>query len=151
MNLLDWLMGLFKPKPVPPLFVGDYSTGNFDQWLRIQNKLANDDPYILGWPSTGEYPAQIIDGAARYEVRNGDVMAQDGRERSEVHTKTWEREGDTRWYKFSTMFDRSFPTTWAEGDWGIQNQWHAENESGVQPPVCFGYGFGVPIGRWGLI
>jgi len=66
------------PPPVsstPPLFVGDYSTGNFSQWGWIQNALANAS--TGSWPTSGSYPAQIVNDpvrgpVARFEVRAGD-------------------------------------------------------------------------------
>lgn len=139
------------------LFVGDYSTGNFSQWLTVQTKSYNDRG--AGWPGT-TYPATIVNDpakgkVARFEVRQGDVVASG--ERSEVRgaeSLTGGGEGDVRWYAFSTKFDSSFYTTWSKGDWAATNQWHAEDfiNGYVSPPIAFGYsGWTGNMGAWELM
>lgn len=131
-----------------PLFRGDYRTNNFSQWPGVQNKL---------WNSTGSgydglppgYPATIYDDAhnsggkaALFEVRDGDIAV--GSERSEVvgDSSTGGTEGQSRWYKFATKFDATFPNnhiTYDSGNgWGVVNQWHATGGSG-QPPITLGF------------
>jgi hypothetical protein len=138
------------------LFVGDYSTGDFSQWLTVQTKSYNDR--ASGWPGT-TYPAMIVTDpakgkVARYEVHQGDVVASG--ERSEVRGSekvTGGGEGDVRWFSFSTKFDSSFYTTWGKGEWGATNQWHAEDfiDGNHSPPIAFGYsGWGGHVGSWEL-
>ncbi len=74
---------------------------------------------------------------ARYEVRPGDVPLFGGGERSEVQggTVSGGIEGQTRWYRFSTRFDPSYPANHADLGWAVTNQWHAY--AGGSPPVSW--------------
>jgi YVTN family beta-propeller protein/VCBS repeat-containing protein len=113
----------------PPIFTGDYGTGDFSQW-GVQNRF-------YAGPGTGytpTYSASIVNDAtygtaARFEVRSGDVPYFGGGERSEVYagTDTGGTEGQIRWYEFSTKFDPSFPMNHADLGWGLVNQWHADD------------------------
>lgn len=143
-----------QPSTTPPLFIGDYSTGDFSQWDVIQNKYINSPPENY----SPDYPARIIDDpvkgkVARYEVRTGDIPDFGGGERSEV-SSNWETggaEGDVRFYSFSTMFDKTFANSWSSVTWAVTNQWHAENHLDISPPIAFGYdGWSGNIGNWQL-
>lgn len=121
-----------------PLFVGDYSTGNFSQWPTVQARGYNDSAsdYV---PT---YSARVVQDpdkgqVARYEVRPGDVPPFGGGERSEVQggTVSGGVEGQTRWYRFSTRFDPSYPANHADLGWAVTNQWHAY--AGGSPPVSW--------------
>jgi hypothetical protein len=137
-----------SPAPTsPPLFLGDYSTGDFSQWNTLQNKGINARP--SGWPATGNYPAQIVEDpergyVARYEVRAGDRTSFDASNvnRSEVQASggtTGGGEGDLRWYSFSVKFDPTFPTN--SGGWGVlTNQWHGNASSGAPPVAWYAVG-----------
>lgn len=121
-----------------PLFVGDYSTGNFSQWTTVQVRGYNDD--AAGYKPS--YSAAIVGDpvkgrAARFEVRPGDVPPFGGGERAEVQggPDTGGAEGQTRWYRFATMFDPSFPMNHANLGWAVTNQWHAD--AGGSPPVSW--------------
>lgn len=121
-----------------PLFVGDYSTGNFSQWTTVQVRGYNDDAADY----MPRYSARIVadpqrGSVARYEVRPGDVPPFGGGERAEVQggTVTGGAEGQTRWYRFSTKFDPSYPTDHADLGWAVTNQWHAY--AGGSPPVSW--------------
>lgn len=142
--------------PGKAIFVGDYSTGDFSQWLTVQTKSYNGK--ASGWPGT-TYPATIVTDAvkgkvARFEVHQGDVVASG--ERSEVRgaeSLTGGGEGDERWFAFSTKFDSSFKTSSGNGEWGATNQWHAEDsiDGNHSPPIAFGYtGWGGHVGSWEL-
>lgn len=121
-----------------PLFIGDYSTGNFAQWPTMQAKGYNDD--ASGYtPGTS---ARIVQDpekgyVARFEVRPGDIPPFGGGERAEVQggTETGGAEGQTRWYRFSTKFDPSYPLNHADLGWAVTNQWHAY--AGGSPPVSW--------------
>jgi hypothetical protein len=124
----------------PPLFLGDYATGNFSQWPTVQTRDYNGS----GNDYAPSYSASIVQDAAkgdvaRYEVRAGDVPPFGGGERAEVQgdsATTGGVEGQTRWYRFSTKFDPSFPMNHAELGWGVTNQWHQSSSSG-SPPVSW--------------
>jgi hypothetical protein len=137
-----------SPAPTsPPLFVGDYSTGGFSQWNILQNKSLNAPS--SRWPSTGNYPAQIVEDpergyVARYEVRPGDRPSFDASNvnRSEVQASggtTGGGEGDLRWYSFSVKFDPTFPED--TGRWGVlTNQWHTDRLQGAPPLAWYAVG-----------
>lgn len=121
-----------------PLFIGDYSTGDFSQWPTVQARGYNDSAsdYV---PT---YSARVVQDpdkgqVARYEVRPGDVPPFGGGERSEVQggTVSGGVEGQTRWYRFSTRFDHSYPANHADLGWAVTNQWHAY--AGGSPPVSW--------------
>ena len=133
------------------IFNGDYSTGNFSQWPVVQNVTYNSSG--SGYPATGRYQAAIINDstygkAARFEVRSGDSPFL-GTERSEVQAggNTGGSSGTTRWYRFATKFDATFPTNHASLGWGLTNQFHG-NFSGGSPWVAFHVG--RANGMWSL-
>lgn len=75
--------------------------------------------------------------AGRFEVRQGeDPICQGGGgcfgDRAELTVDTDEREGDERWYSWSTMVDASVPNTQA---FQVVSQWHARADG--RPPVAF--------------
>ena len=115
------------------LFTGDYATGDFSQWLYMENKDYNGE--AAGYRNWG-YPASIVHDSdrgyvARYEIRQGDTYGGAGTERSEVagdEATTGGTEGQIRWYRFSTKFDATFPQNHASLGWGVTNQWHGHGD-----------------------
>jgi hypothetical protein len=118
-------MSSAAPAAAAPLFIGDYATGDFSQWPTVQNKNYN----ASGKDYVPTYSASIVQDArgnvARFEVRAGDVPPFGGGERSEVQgaTVAGGSDGQTRWYRFSTKFDSTFPQNHADLGWGLTNQW----------------------------
>ncbi len=138
------------PSSATQVFNGDYSSGDFTQWPVVQNVGYNS--YGKDYVST--YSAAIVNDAvkgkvARFEVRAGDSPFL-GTERSEVSasTATGGTEGQTRWYQFSTMFDRTFPQNHADLGFGVTNQWHQDNDTAGSPPVS--WDIGMKNGYWSL-
>jgi hypothetical protein len=125
--------------PTTRLFTGDYATGDFSQWLYVQNKDYNGDS--AGYRNWG-YPASIVTDSgrgyvARYELRSGDLVGPT--ERSEVagdEANTGGTEGQIRWYQFSTKFDATFPQNHASLGWGVTNQWKGSS-SPASPPIAW--------------
>ncbi|HTI33121.1 MAG TPA: heparin lyase I family protein [Miltoncostaea sp.] len=112
------------------LRTGDYDTGDLSQWSGHQSLR----PYSL---TLVHSPARQGAYAARFEVRAGDdpICAAGGGcygDRSEVQMGTNEREGDERWYSWSTMFAPDFPRYSA---WQVVSQWHAQADG--SPPIGF--------------
>ncbi|MGP4056540.1 polysaccharide lyase [Mycobacterium sp. 4D054] len=134
-----------------PMFVGDYSTGDFSQWPSVQNRDYNG-PGARYVPS---YPATVVNDpvkgkAARFEVRSGDWSGFAAGERSDVGSSasdTGGREGQVRWYAFSTMFDPSFPKNHADLGWGVTNGWHPNSSRGS---AGFEWSVGTRNGYWSL-
>lgn len=135
-----------------PSFVGDFETGNFDQWPVCQNAAVKSVLCTeLGAPT---YSMQVEGDvvrqgkfAARFEVRHGDEPAGiccGGRAEVSGETATRADEGDDRWYQWSTQFDPSFP---ADKGWSVLSQWHAYADGG-SPPVAIGI---RGDDRWGIL
>lgn len=132
--------------------IGDYSTGDFQQWALVHNSAY----YGPGEEFVPTYAASIVTDrhrgyAARYEVRAGDVLdsAHGGGERSEVMAGPEARgaEGEVKWYRFATKFDETFPRNHSELGFGFTNQfWGA---SGAGPPVA--WTVGQRSGYWSLL
>ena len=102
----------------------DFETGDLRQWDGFQ-RVADDRIQVVTDPvDQGRF-------AGRFEVRDGDNPIGFG-DRAEVQLATDESEGDDRWYAWSTMFDRSFPTSDA---WQVVTQWHASSDG--PPPLAF--------------
>jgi Polysaccharide lyase len=114
-----------------PIFVGDYETGNFDQWPWCQNVAVRSVPCSSFRTSTHSMQVQtnvVRPGrkfAARFEVRHGDqpkgICCGD---RAEVsgNERAQANEGDDLWYQWSTLFDENFPVG---PEWSVVSQWHA--------------------------
>jgi hypothetical protein len=135
-----------------PMFIGDYSTGDFSQWPNVQNRGYNGS----GVDYVPSYSATVVDDpvkgkAARFEVRSGDWPGFAGGERSEVASTpsdTGGTEGQMRWYEFSTMFDPSFPQNHADLGFGVTNDWHPDTSVGSAP---FDWDVGSRNGYWSLV
>jgi len=135
-----------------PMFIGDYSTGDFSQWPSVQNRGYNG-PGVGYVPS---YSATVVNDpvkgkAARFEVRSGDWPGFATGERSEVGSNASETggtEGQVRWYEFSTMFDPSFPQNHADLGWGVTNDWHPDTSFGSSG---FEWNVGNRNGYWSLV
>ncbi|WP_235632706.1 polysaccharide lyase [Mycolicibacterium fluoranthenivorans] len=122
------------------LFSGDYATGNFSQWPTVQVRGYNSDgkDYVPSY-SAGIVTDPVKGNVARFEVRPGDVPPFGGGERAEVQggaADTGGAEGQTRWYRFSTKFDPTFPMNHGDLGWGVTNQWHQDGSAG-SPPVSW--------------
>ena len=134
-----------------PMFIGDYSTGNFSQWPNVQNRGFNG-PGVEYVPT---YSATVVNDpvkgkAARFEVRSGDWPGFASGERSEVAStpnQSGGTEGQMRWYEFSTMFDPSFPQNHADLGWGVTNQWHPD----ANTAPGFEWSVGTKNGYWSLV
>jgi hypothetical protein len=119
------------PAPPPPdalpgteVLRADYETGSLSQWNANQ-KVADDRISVISdTVRQGRF-------AARFEVRNGDNPIGFG-DRAEVQTSTGEREGQERWYGWSTLFAPDYPSSSA---WQVISQWHANADG--SPPLAF--------------
>jgi hypothetical protein len=105
-----------------PLFIGDYSTGNLNQWQTLQ---------VVGWNGSpvgySGYSASVVTDptrgyVGRFEVRAGDSALGDGNDRAEIRGSTAPN-GSVRFYQWSVKFDPGF-YSWTNSDWGVVDQWH---------------------------
>jgi hypothetical protein len=141
---------------VSPIFVGDYETGNFDQWPWCQNVAVRSVPCSSFRTSTHSMQVQtnvVRPGrkfAARFEVRHGDqpkgICCGD---RAEVSggERAQANEGDDLWYQWSTLFDENFPVG---PEWSVVSQWHA-NQDGPPPVAIDAGGATLSDDRWGIV
>lgn len=136
-------------------FVGDFETGNFDQWAICQNIAVRSEPCTsYHAPSTRMQVETTVvrQGryAARFELHQGDTPADlCCGDRAEVSGEdaTQSIEGDDRWYQWSTRFDAGFP---ADRGWTVLSQWHADEDG--SPPLAVASGpTNVGVNRWGVV
>jgi hypothetical protein len=129
--------------PSSRLFTGDFETGNFNQWQESQSTGAWSQQIVTNPKRQGTY-------AARFELRDGDCPDTGGTcygertERGADGTTTGGKEGDDRWYQWSTQFGTPFPTSHT---WGVISQWHSQTDG--SPPVSINVD-GSGSGKWGL-
>ncbi|WP_237023340.1 heparin lyase I family protein [Mycolicibacterium tokaiense] len=132
----------------PVSFVGDYSTGDFSQWVAVQNESYAGRAGGFDSNSTASI---VEDGkyghAARFEVKPGDPN-EHGTQRSEVMggPETGGTEGEVMWYQFATKFHTDFPMNHADLGQGITNQWWGVSHAG--PPLA--WSVGKKNGYWSL-
>jgi hypothetical protein len=137
----------------PASFVGNFETGNFDQWPVCQNVVLNAPCTEYSSPT---YSMQIESDvvrqgrfAARFELRDGDrAVGVCCGDRAEVSGSgaTAAHEGDDRWYQWATLFDGDFP---AGQGWSVVSQFHADVDG--SPPLAISAGPAVGAGRWGIV
>jgi hypothetical protein len=106
----------------------DFETGDLSQYDSVQ-RAADDRLRVVSAPRReGRY-------AARFEVRAGDTQAATTGIRAElIAERDGGREvgpGDERWYRWSTMFSRSYPLS---EDWQTFVQW--KNDGTGSPPLA---------------
>ena len=95
-----------RPGPSRVIWRGDFESGDLEQWGTSQ-RVADDRITVV------QSPVRQGARAARFEVREGDNVG-DGAPRAELALLNRRdaccREGDERWYRWSTMFAEDFPT-----------------------------------------
>ena len=110
--------------PGRALAVGDFETGGLTQWSVAARKRASSIQVVRSPVRQGRY-------AARFEVRRGDNPIGFG-DRAQIQINTGEREGQVRWYSWSTRVARDFPRY---GAWQVLAQWHAGIPAGQVPDL----------------
>lgn len=115
------------PSPNPNLvWRGDFETGDRSQWSSTQ-MVSADRLQVVPSPSReGSY-------AIKATVKQGDDPINSSGNRNELVKMTKEAVGSEYWYRWSTMFDSSFPSA---KTWQLFAQWHHDGCCG-SPPVEF--------------
>jgi hypothetical protein len=103
---------------------GDFETGDLRQWSGTASVGPRSIRVVRSPVRQGRY-------AARFEVHRGDNPIGFG-DRAQVQIGTNEREGEVRWYSWSTRVSHDFPDY---GAWQVLAQWHAKAEG--SPPLAF--------------
>lgn len=105
---------------------GDFETGNLSQWTREQT-VSSNRLLVVGSPlREGRY-------ALKTTVRQGDDPIDASGNRNELVYLGREAAGSEYFYKWSTLFPKSFPRS---SRWQIFTQWHHDG-SGGSPPLEF--------------
>ncbi|MGB3482215.1 MAG: polysaccharide lyase [Mycobacterium sp.] len=135
-----------------PTFVGDFETGNFNQWPVCQD-VAVGSVTCSKLDGSG-YGMRVEDQivrqgrfAARFELRHGDVptgICCGARAEVSGDAAVQAGEGDERWYQWSTRFGEEFPSGVG---WSVLSQWHADADG--SPPVAILAN--VTADRWGIV
>jgi hypothetical protein len=134
-NVNDWA-SIAEARPcsgtvtTPPassvVWRGDFETGNFSQWSRLQMVSADRIQLVSSPVRQGSYAVKVT-------VRQGDDPIDSSGNRNEMVRMTNEPEGSEYYYRWSTMFAPDFP---APANWQLFTQWHHSGSSG-SPPVEF--------------
>jgi hypothetical protein len=117
--------------PPPPtgssvVWVGDFETGTRGQWSSTQMVSADRLALVASPLRQGRY-------ALKATVKQGDDPINASGNRNELVRMTREPVGSEYYYRWSTMFDSTFPSA---RTWQLFTQWHHEGNSG-SPPVEF--------------
>ncbi len=120
-----------SPASASVLFRGDFETGDTSQWSKAQ-AVSSDRLRVV------TSPVRQGAHALRVEVRQGDdPIGASGNRNELVYSKVLEKEGDERWYAWSTLWDSSFPSV---KTWQLFVQWHHTGSSGSPPLELYVYG-----------
>lgn len=110
--------------PQEVLLSEDFQSGAFSAW-DLRQSAAPDRISLVSSPESQE------DRVARFEVRGGDRWMGERDARAEIGwTGRYASEGDLMTYRWSTRFDRSFPTS---AEFQDVTQW--KNEGTGSPPL----------------
>lgn len=135
-NLNDWAsiaearVCAAKVPPNDVVWTGDFETGDISQWDKAQ--MVSPDRLLVGTSpvSQGRYGLKVT-------VHQGDDPIDSSGNRNELLKMTYEPSGSEYFYKWSTMFDPSFPS---ERHWQLFTQWHHSGDSGSPPVEFYVYG-----------
>ncbi|NMO18919.1 carbohydrate-binding protein [Pyxidicoccus fallax] len=108
------------------VWVGDFETGDRSQWSKTQMVSADRLALVASPLRQGRY-------ALKATVKQGDDPINSSGNRNELVRLTREPAGSEYYYRWSTMFDSTFPSA---KTWQLFTQWHHEGNSG-SPPVEF--------------
>lgn len=102
---------------------GDLETGNLSQWSAEQSVSSNRLLVVTSPVREGRY-------ALKTTVRQGDNPIKASGNRNELVYLSRETSGSEYFYKWSTLFPASFPSS---PKWALFTQWHQEGHSGSPP------------------
>ncbi|MGZ3461486.1 MAG: polysaccharide lyase, partial [Archangium sp.] len=105
---------------------GDFETGNTSQWTRAQT-VSSDRLLVVDSPvREGRYALKVT-------VHQGDDPINGSGNRNELVYMDHAEPGSEYFYKWSTLFPASFPSS---PKWALFTQWHHDGEGG-SPPLEF--------------
>ncbi|MBM7114621.1 heparin lyase I family protein [Archangium primigenium] len=112
----------------------DYETGDRSQWDREQ-MVSSDRLQVT--TSAGTLAPRQGRYALKATVRQGDNPINSSGNRNELVKMTNEPSGSEYYYRWSTMFDPTFPSV---RTWQLFTQWHHSGNSGSPPVEFYVYG-----------
>ncbi|MCE9667149.1 heparin lyase I family protein [Myxococcus stipitatus] len=123
------------PSGASVVWSGDFETGDRSQWTRAQMVSSDRLAVVTSPRRQGGY-------ALKATVKRGDDPINSSGNRNELVRMTREAVGSEYYYRWSTMFDSTFPSV---KTWQLFTQWHQESDTvGGSPPVEF-YVYGEEI------
>lgn len=112
------------------VWVGDFETGDRTQWSSTQMVSADRLAVTAAPLRQGRY-------ALKSTVKHGDDPINASGHRNELVKMTREPVGSEYYYRWSTMFDATFPSA---RTWQLFTQWHHDGNSGSPPVEFYVYG-----------
>lgn len=109
------------------LWQGDFETGDISQWSKDQSMNPDRLQVVKDPVAQGKY-------ALKTTVYQGDDPINASGNRNELVQMTMEREGDERWYKWSTMWPDDYAST---PEWQLFTQFHHQGADGSPPVELF--------------
>lgn len=109
---------------------GDFETGDLSQWTKAQAVAADRLTVVRDPVRQGSYALKVV-------VRQGDDPINASGNRGELVDTTYQPEGSEAYYRWSTLFDPSFPSV---PTWQLFAQWHQIEDSGSPPMELYVYG-----------
>lgn len=106
---------------------GDFESGNLSQWTGTQMVSADRIAVVESPIRSGRYAARVL-------VKQGDDPINSSGNRNELVNSQYQPEGSESYYRWSTMFDQTFPSA---KTWQLFAQWHQIEDSGGSPPIQF--------------
>lgn len=114
-------MFVASPAYATVLWRGDFETGDKSQWEGAQAQSPDRLQIVTSPVRQGKY-------ALRVEVRPGDFVSSGNR--AELVRTVREKEGDDRYYAWSTMWPSDYPSN---KTWQLFTQWHHSGSTGSPP------------------
>ncbi len=108
------------------VWVGNFETGDRSQWSGTEMVDPDRLQVVQSPVREGVY-------ALRASVQQGDIPIGSSGNRNELVYQSYEPRGSEYYYRWSTMFDKSFPTAQT---WQVFTDWHHNGCCG-SPPVEF--------------
>ena len=102
---------------------GDFETGNLGQWTSSQEVTPDRMQVVTSPVRQGKY-------ALRVEVRQGDDPINASGDRAELVWAPVEKEGNDRYYAWSTLWAQDYPSI---KTWQAFTQWHQTGDTGTPP------------------
>lgn len=106
-----------------PIWSSDFESGDLSAWTRVQAVSADRAQIVAD-------PVRQGSKALKVTVNQYDDPVSSGNDRTELVYMTHEAPGSDYFYRWSVMFDQSYPSS---PKWQLFTQWHQDGLGGVPP------------------